>query len=90
MSQNPVQERRSKHIDIKYHHVRECVETGKISLFFIEGTENPADMFTKNLGAAAFFKCLKSLGLEFKDSKTISILRLVYEKELRKHAVIVD
>jgi pectin methylesterase-like acyl-CoA thioesterase len=48
---NPVQERRTKHIDIRYHYIRECIENGDVSVIFIEGKENPADMFTKNLGA---------------------------------------
>ena len=65
LAQNPVQERRSKHIDIKYHHVRECIEDGRVSLCFLEGTRNPADMFTKNLGRVPFYKCLEHLGLVF-------------------------
>src|SRR5271156_4590190 len=46
---NPIQEKRSKHIDICYHYIRQCVEEDKVSLYFVEGAENPADMFTKNL-----------------------------------------
>ena len=47
---NPVQECCTKHIDIHYHYVRECLENGNIELSFIEGASNTADMFTKNLG----------------------------------------
>jgi hypothetical protein len=65
ISSNPVQERRSKHIDIRYHYVRECVEEGKIAIFFIDGSHNPADLFTKNLGQAKFEYFRKQLGLEF-------------------------
>ena len=54
---NPVQERRSKHIEEK-----------KIELFFVEGAENPADLFTKNLGATKFLKFRGQLGLEFYSS----------------------
>ena len=50
MASNPVQERRIKHIDIRYHYIREVVQQRKVELFFINGSENPADMFTKNLG----------------------------------------
>ena len=53
---NPVQERRTKHIDIRYHYVRDCIENVDIEVFFIEGKENPADMFTKNLSAPLFLK----------------------------------
>ena len=43
---NPIQEKRYKHIDIHY----QCLEDKKIFLYFVEGAENLADMFTKNLG----------------------------------------
>jgi hypothetical protein len=66
---NPVQERRTKHIDIRYHYVRECIEEGDVSVVFIEGKENPADMFTKNLGATLFLKFRDSLGITFKSSE---------------------
>ena len=65
MSSNAVQEIRSKHINICYHYVRECIERKKIEVFFIEGTNNPADMFTKNLGHVKFLKFRETLGLEF-------------------------
>jgi hypothetical protein len=62
---NPVQEKRSKHIDIRYHYVRQCIEDGKVSLYFVEGAENPADMLTKNLGHIKFLKFRGQLGIEF-------------------------
>jgi hypothetical protein len=69
ISSNPVQERRSKHIDIRYHYVRECIEEGRIEMFFIDGSQNPADMFTKNLGQAKFEQFRSQLGLEFYSPK---------------------
>ena len=60
---NPVQERRTKHIDIRYHYTRECIENDKV--VFIPGSDNPADMFTKNLGAVLFRKFRDSLGITF-------------------------
>ena len=62
---NPVQEKRSKHIDIRYHFIRQCVEDKKVELLFIDGSENPADLFTKNLGNIKFSKFRQTLGLEF-------------------------
>ena len=62
---NPVQEKRSKHIDIQYHYIRQCIEEKKISLYFIPGAENPANMFTKNLGKVKFLKYRDQLGIEF-------------------------
>ena len=69
MASHPMQNPRSKHIDIRYHYIREVVASGKVALFFIEGSENPADLFTKNLGHGKFEKFRDSLGLEFYSSK---------------------
>ena len=62
---NPVRERRTKHIDICYHYVRQCIEDKQVELMFIEGSNNPADMFTKNLGINKFSQFRAQLGLEF-------------------------
>lgn len=67
LASNPVQERRTKHIDIRYHHICERVENKEIELSFVEGSENPADMFTKNLGHVKFYSCRNKLGIEFYD-----------------------
>jgi len=67
---NPVQEQRTKHIDIRYHYIRECIEDGKVSVYFVPGNENPADMFTKNLGAIDFLRFRKHLGIKFFDDKS--------------------
>ena len=65
IASNPVQERRTKHIDIRYHYIRQTIQDGKIKVFFIDGAENPADMFTKNLAVVKFQKFRSQLGLEF-------------------------
>ena len=65
---NPVQERWTKHIDICYHYVHECIKNEDISVFFIEGKENPADMFTKNLPVISFLKFREFLRITFDTS----------------------
>ena len=65
MSSNPVTESRSKHIDIRYHYIREVIERNLVEVYFIDGSDNPADMFTKNLGHVKFHKFRALLGLEF-------------------------
>ena len=65
MSANPVTESRSKHIDIRYHYIREVIERKLVEVFFIDGNDNPADLFTKNLGHVKFEKFRALLGLEF-------------------------
>jgi Reverse transcriptase (RNA-dependent DNA polymerase) len=62
---HPVQKKWIKHIDIQYHYIRECVQDGKVKLYYVEGINNPADLFTKNLGPIKFSKFRSQLGLEF-------------------------
>ncbi|KAL7280477.1 hypothetical protein ACG7TL_005409 [Trametes sanguinea] len=50
MGSNPVTESRSKHIDIKYHAICEYIENKLIEVFYVDTNNNPADLFTKNLG----------------------------------------
>ena len=51
---NPVHHNASKHIDIRYHFIRDCVISGKIGLEKISTTDNVADGMTKCLWADRF------------------------------------
>lgn len=68
IASNAVQEKRTKHIDIRYHYIREVVESGKVKLYFVQTEENLADMFTKNLSRDKFLYCRSTLGISFKRS----------------------
>jgi len=59
-----VQEKRSKHIDIWYHYVRDAIEDDKIKPYHIDGARNSADILTKNLGQILFYQFHPLLGLE--------------------------
>ncbi len=72
MASNPVQECRIKHIDIRYHYIWEVVRQRQIKLYFINGADNPADMFTKNLGCVKFTQFRSTLGLEIYSSQNTS------------------
>ncbi|KAJ9558522.1 hypothetical protein OSB04_013136 [Centaurea solstitialis] len=47
---NPVQHSRTKHIDIRYHFIKDHIEKGNIELYFVESDYQLADLFTKPLG----------------------------------------
>ena len=51
---------RTKHIDIKYHFIRDLVEAGRIKLMYCASEEMVADMLTKGLPSQQFEK-LRSL-----------------------------
>jgi len=50
LAKNPVFHDRSKHIELKYHFIREAVETKKVELEFVPTELQLADMLTKPLG----------------------------------------
>jgi hypothetical protein len=70
LSSNPVQEKRIKHMDLRYHFIRDAIRDKQVELFFIEGANNPADLFTKNLGRIKFLKFRDQLGLEIYSSNS--------------------
>jgi hypothetical protein len=65
LASNPLTEKRTKHIDIKYHYIRDLLEEEKVELFFVSGNDNPADLLTKSLGHIKFNRFRSQLGLTF-------------------------
>jgi hypothetical protein len=55
---------RTKHIDIRYHFVREAVEADKVVVRYISTDDNIADIFTKALSRYKFEYFVKLLGLQ--------------------------
>jgi hypothetical protein len=55
-SQNPVTQKGIKHIEIRYHYIREQIEKGTVKVYAISTADNTADIFTKNLGPILFLK----------------------------------
>nr|GEY50413.1 hypothetical protein [Tanacetum cinerariifolium] len=49
ISCNPVQHSRTKHIDVRYHFIKEHVEMCTIDLYFVKTDYQLADLFTKAL-----------------------------------------
>nr|GEW99452.1 zinc finger, CCHC-type [Tanacetum cinerariifolium] len=54
LMKNPVFHGRSKHIDMKYHFIRECVEREDIQVDFVSGEYQNADILTKVLPKIKF------------------------------------
>ena len=63
ISHNPIQHSRTKHIDIRYHFLKDNVQKGKIELIFVSSPEEIADVFTKALDEKDFNHFLKLLGM---------------------------
>ena len=65
MAKNPVQHKRTKHIDVRHHFLRDNVEKGNIIMEFCKTENQVADIFTKALGRESFQKNRLELGLIF-------------------------
>ena len=63
MSKNPVFHSRTRHINIKYHFIREAIEEGEVQLTFCKSEDQVADIFTKALPKEKFFKFRELLGV---------------------------
>ncbi|GJV87584.1 zinc finger, CCHC-type containing protein [Tanacetum coccineum] len=61
---NPVFHGRSKHIDIRYHFIRECVENGHINVEHVRGELQRADILTKALPRLKFVTMRQMLGVQ--------------------------
>lgn len=60
---NPENNRRVKHIDLKYHFVHELVKAGEITIEYINSKNQQADMLTKGLSKVQFRKNCIDIGL---------------------------
>ena len=62
-SKEPRSHKRGKHIERKYHLIREIVHRGDVAVMKISSENNIADPFTKTLPAKTFESHLEGLGL---------------------------
>lgn len=63
LAKNQVHHARTKHIDVRYHFVRDVIEEGRISLAKVHTDENSADMLTKVVSGGKFQHCLDLLNI---------------------------
>ena len=62
LSHHTIISQRSKHIDIHYHYIRECLLNSKFTLEYIKTSDNLADIFTKALDAVKHKEFTQLLG----------------------------
>ena len=61
LAKNPISHNKSKHIDIKYHFVRECVHNNTITLEYVPSEFNVADLMTKPTSKVKLSQFKKSM-----------------------------
>lgn len=64
LAKNPVFHDRSKHIDTRYHFIRDCVQAGSIDLLYVNTEIQLADVLTKSLGRQRFEELREKLSLK--------------------------
>lgn len=63
IAENPQHHKRTKHVDIQHHFIRELVTNGKLKIAAIRGVDNSADLLTKPLPSAVIKHLCRLVGL---------------------------
>ena len=63
IAKNPVQHTKTKHIDLRYHFIRDLVEKTTLALLYIPTEKQLADIFTKALDVIRFTDLRMSIGV---------------------------
>jgi hypothetical protein len=63
MADNPVEHNRTKHIDIRYHFLRDHQQKGDIEIAYVSTHNQLADIFTKPLDEKIFSKLRNELNI---------------------------
>ncbi|GJZ80708.1 hypothetical protein Tco_0645702 [Tanacetum coccineum] len=75
---NNIQHYRAKHIDVRYHFIKEQVENGIVELYFVRTEYQLADIFTKPLPRERFNFLIEKLGMR---SMSLKMLKRLTEEE---------
>ncbi|GJX21055.1 retrovirus-related pol polyprotein from transposon TNT 1-94 [Tanacetum coccineum] len=71
---NNVQHSRAKHIDVRYHFIKEQVKNGIVELYFVRTEYQLADIFTKPLPRERFNFLIEKLGMRSMTPETLKRL----------------
>ena len=63
LTKNPVNHERSKHIDARFHFIRDHVKEGNVEFTYVTSQDQAADIFTKPLPKILLNRCKKMLGM---------------------------
>ena len=63
LAENPAIDRRTKHVEVYYHHVREYAASGSMKIYYVRSEENVADALTKNVPRSGLDYFVKESGL---------------------------
>ncbi|GJZ04281.1 hypothetical protein Tco_0537556 [Tanacetum coccineum] len=76
---NNIQHSRAKHIDVRYHFIKERVENGIVGLYFVQTEYQLADIYIKPLPRERFNFLIEKLGMRSMSPETLK--RLTEEED---------
>ena len=79
LAKNQVYHARTKHIDVRYHFVREIIEEGGVLVQKIKTDDNSADMLTKVVTTIKFNHCLDTVALSTMEAEYMTITEAIKE-----------
>ena len=63
LARNPMFHTKSKHIEVKYHFIRQVLDDKRIQLVKVHTDDNLVDLLTKNLNPQRFAHCRGQIGV---------------------------
>ena len=64
LSKTSAHHNRTKHIDTRYHFIRDCVEDGRVVIEHVKTKDQLADILTKALGRVKFVELSARIGVK--------------------------
>ncbi|GJU73391.1 retrovirus-related pol polyprotein from transposon TNT 1-94 [Tanacetum coccineum] len=65
LARNPVHHERSKHIDVRFHFIREHIRNREVQLNHVMSRDQTADIFTKALPGELFNLCKQTMRMKY-------------------------
>ena len=88
ITENPVHHSRTKHIDVRYHFIKDHVEKGNIEMYFVPTENQIADIFTKPLDEKRHNFLISKLGMvNIRDENVSEIKAKQNENQVDNHQV---
>ncbi|KAH9745452.1 hypothetical protein KPL70_004078 [Citrus sinensis] len=87
LSKNPVFHDRSKHIDTRYHFIRECIARKEVQIKYVKSQDQAADIFIKPLKQEDFQKLVFKFGVSNKSGRMNAMMAAVSFKGVESAAV---
>ena len=69
LSKNPEFHKRTKHVGIRYHRIRQEQENKVVTVEYVATKSNPADIFTKGVSSETLTRCLRLLNVFNSDDR---------------------